>query len=112
MLFSFALGAFVAIQLAAEPAPTAPRQSRSYVLWVSAHQKDCTYWLTDAGMGEKQLKNALRTSYDPTYGLEVLTNPDTPHRCVTKAQRAAKEAGFTSVRVRPGTEKDRSLGIP
>jgi hypothetical protein len=68
--------------------------------------------MTDAGEDADQLSDTLRRNYDVAAGIEILTASDTPRRCVAKAQRAVKRAGFSHVRVRRGTEADRSPGIP
>lgn len=111
MLFVLTLWMLAVTQTAEHP-PTGAVPSRSYLVWVSVDDGECRYWLTDAGLDAKQLKDALSENYDPANGLEVLTSNDTPSRCVTKARRSAARAGFATVRVRLGTEKDRALGIP
>jgi hypothetical protein len=86
--------------------------SNSYRIAVSADGRACTYWLTDAGLDIRQLRDALKDGYDVDRGAEILPNLNTPARCVRGATQAVRRAGFTSVRVRLGTEKDRMHGIP
>ena len=87
--------------------------SQSYGVWVSVDRGKCTYWLTDTGMNDRQLTDALKQKgYEVKRGAEILTNGDTPVRCVREASRAVRRAGFASVRARLGTEKDRMHGIP
>ena len=87
--------------------------SQSYRVWVSVDRRSCTYWLTDTGLDFHQLADALmRDGYKVGRGAEILTASDTPVRCIRDATRAVRKAGFTSIRARPGTEKDRLHGIP
>ena len=85
--------------------------SHSYSVWASTDHGRCIFWLTDAGEDAKQLTESLRQGYDKAAGIEILTSDDTPPRCVSSARKAVLKAGFHHVRVRPGTERDRSPGI-
>ena len=90
-----------------------PDFSQSYGVWVSADKGRCAYWLTDVGLNSRQLTDVLKQSgYEVRRGAEILTDADTPVRCVREAARAARQAGFVNVRARLGTEKDRMHGIP
>lgn len=87
--------------------------SESYAIWVSVDRERCIYWLTDTGLNSHQLTDALeRNGYEVRRGAEILTTDQTPVRCIDEATRAVKRAGFTSIRARRGTEKDRMRGIP
>jgi hypothetical protein len=86
--------------------------SRSYVVWIATDRGRCTFFMTDAGENADQLTETLRQNYDASAGIEILTDSDTSKRCVAKAQKAVKRAGFSRFRVRRGAEADRSPGIP
>ena len=86
--------------------------SRSYVVWIAYNERRCTFFMTDAGEDAKQLTDTLRRNYDATSGIEILTDRETPDRCVAKARKAVSNAGFTHFRVRLGTDADRSPSIP
>lgn len=86
--------------------------SRGYVVWAGSDRGRCNYFMTDVGESAKQLTETLRENYPLSAGIEILTDDDTPARCATIGVRAARKAGFTHVRIRPGTDKDRSPGIP
>jgi hypothetical protein len=86
--------------------------SRSYVVWIAVDEGHCTFFMTDVGEDAAQLTQTLRENYHPRNGIEILTSADTPSRCVRKAQRAVRRAGFSHFRVRRGTDADRSPGIP
>ena len=102
--------------LLATAAPMAIDQadfSQSYGVWVSAVSGRCTYWLTDVGLNSDQLTDALKQNgYEVRRGVEILTDGDTPVKCVREAMRAVRLAGFTTFHARLGTEKDRMQGIP
>jgi hypothetical protein len=99
---------------ASPPTPSPPAQdfSRSYGVWVSVDKGECIYWLTDVGLDAQQLTETLSENYQAQLGIEILTSRDTPKRCVTEARQAASRAGFTLIRARAGTDKDRLHGIP
>jgi hypothetical protein len=80
--------------------------------WVSVDKDQCVYWLTDVGLDGRQLTDALSDGYQAQFGLEILTSSDTPRWCVAEARAAASKAGFTLIRARRGTDKDRLHGIP
>jgi len=86
--------------------------AQSYGVFVSVDQKVCIYWLTDVGLSASQLKDALSDGYETSRGLEILTEKNTPARCVASAHDAALRAGFVKVRARLATAKDRMPGIP
>ena len=86
--------------------------SRSYGVWVSVDQGKCVYWLTDVGLNATQLTEALSNGYQTKLGIEILTSAETPARCVVEARGAVTKAGFTLMRSRRGTDKDRLHGIP
>lgn len=86
--------------------------SRSYVVWIATDRGRCTFFMTDAGEDANQLTETLQQNYNASAGIEILTNSDTPRRCVAKAQKAAKRAGFSLFRVRRDMDADRSPGIP
>lgn len=86
--------------------------SRSYVVRIATDRGQCTFFMTDAGEDADQLTETLRQSYKASAGIEILTDRNTPRRCVTKAQKAVKRAGLSLFRVRRGTDADRSPGIP
>lgn len=87
--------------------------SQSYGVWISVDRGRCAYWLTDVGLDAHQLTDALkRNGYEVKRGAEILTDDDTLAQCVREATRAVRRAGFTSIRARLGTEKDRMHGIP
>ena len=85
--------------------------SRSYSAWTSVVDGACIFFVTDAGLDARQLREEL-SDYDKQAGIEILTSDDTPARCISKARSAVRKAGFQHVRVRPGTDADRSPGIP
>lgn len=90
-----------------------PDFSQSYGVWVSAYQGQCAYWITDVGLSSRQLTDALKQNgYEVRKGAEILTDADTPVRCVRAATRAVRQAGFVNVRARLGTANDRMHGIP
>jgi F420-0:gamma-glutamyl ligase len=68
--------------------------------------------MTDVNESAKELTVTLRENYRAAVGIEVLTDKDTPARCAAAGVRAAQTAGFYHVRIRPGTDADRSPGIP
>jgi F420-0:gamma-glutamyl ligase len=68
--------------------------------------------MSDVNESAKQLTATLRENYKAAVGVEVLTDKDTPARCAAAGVRAAQKAGFHHVRIRPGTDADRSPGIP
>ena len=86
--------------------------SRSFVVWIATDHGHCNFFMTDAGEDADQLTETLRQNYDSTTGIEILTDSDTPRRCIATAQKAVKRAGFVQVRIRRGTDADRSPGIP
>lgn len=86
--------------------------SRSYVVWIKTDRGRCTFFMSDAGEDAHQLTETLRQNYNPSAGIEILTDSDTPRRCVAKAEKAVKRSGFSLFRVRRGTDADRSPGIP
>lgn len=86
--------------------------SRSYVVWIASEARRCSFFMTDVGENAKQLADTLRQNYDPAAGIEILTDADTPARCVSQARKAVRNGGFTNFRVRQGTDADRSPGIP
>ncbi len=86
--------------------------SRSYVVWIATDRGRCTFFMSDAGENADQLTETLRQNYNASAGIEILTDSDTPRRCVAKAEKAVKRAGFSLFRVRRGTDADRSPGIP
>ena len=102
--------------LLATAAPTPAEEagfSQNYRVWVSVDRRSCIYWLTDTGLNPRQLTDALtHNGYEVGRGAETLTTSDTPVRCVRKAMRAIRRAGFVIFRARLGTEKDRIHGIP
>ena len=110
MVWSLFVGALIALPPAA--GPTAPDFSTSYGVWVSLDKGQCMYWLTDVGLDAQQLTDALSNDYQTKLGLEILTSPGTPRRCVAEARASASRAGFTIIRARRGTDKDRLHGIP
>jgi hypothetical protein len=110
MISAFAFAAALAAQIQT-PTDGAPAYSQAYGLGVSVDRGACVYWLTDVGLSAAQLKTALREGYEPTRGLEVLTSPDVPVRCADQARTIAAKLGFTPIRARPLTEKDR-LPLP
>ena len=110
MSFSLFVGALFALRPAASS--TAPDFSRSYGVWVSVDKGECVYWLTDVGLDAQQLRDALSKNYQSQLGLEILTSRSTPKRCVAEARASASKAGFTLIRARRGTDKDRLHGIP
>jgi hypothetical protein len=86
--------------------------SRSYVVWIATDRGQCTFFMTDAGEDADQLTETLRQNYNASAGIEILTDQDTPSRCIAKAEKSVKRAGFSRFRVRRGTDADRSSGIP
>jgi hypothetical protein len=111
MIFALLAAAFAT--LTATGAPLADDDfSRSYVVWISPDEGECIFFMTDAGEDAKQLTETLRAHYDVSKGIELLTDVDTSRRCISKAQKAVKRAGFSRFRVRRGTDADRSPGIP
>lgn len=95
--------------------PAAPPQdfSRSYVIWISVDEGRCVFWLTDAGENASEVTESLSSSgYNKALRIELLTERSTPQRCVRRGRMAVSTAGFTKIRVRRGTERDRSPGIP
>ena len=103
-----------ALLLPLEP-PVAPLKHfvGSYAVWLSANEGRCNFWLTDVGENSSQLTQSLSNGvYDKALGIELLTQRDTPRRCVRQGQLAASKAGFSKIRVRRGTQRDRSPGIP
>lgn len=106
-------------QAADRPAPDFDF-SRSYVVWIAKDAvvwiakdaRPCIFFMTDAGENARQLADTLRRNYDPAAGIEILTNSDTPARCVSQARKAVRNGGFVNFRVRRGTDADRYPGIP
>lgn len=94
--------------------PTVPADlSQGYGIWVSVDRGSCIYWLTDAGLDARQLTETLKEhGYEAGRGADIILDDVVPARCIRDAERAVRRAGFTDVRVRPGTEKDRMHGIP
>ena len=86
--------------------------SRGYVVWAGSDRGRCNYFMTDVGESAAELTETLRQNYPASAGIEVLTDRDTPERCAIIGLKAARKAGFEHVRIRPGTDKDRSPGIP
>jgi transposase InsO family protein len=109
MLIALAVLAVAATQV---EAATPFNFSRGYVVWAGSDGGRCNYFMTDAGESAKQLTDTLRNNYPPSAGIEILTDKYTPDGCATIGARAARRAGFQHVRIRPGTDKDRSPGIP
>jgi hypothetical protein len=109
---------FLALALlasAAQVTRSSPKEtdfSHSYVVWIATDRGRCTYFMTDAGEDADQLTETLRQNYDASAGIEILTVSDSPTRCVAKAEKAIKRAGFSRFRVRRGRDADRSPGIP
>jgi hypothetical protein len=100
-----------ATQVEPRPSPE-PDFSRSYAVWIAYNEGRCTFFMTDAGEDAKQLRDTLRRNYAATAGIEILTDHETPSRCVAKARKAVTNAGFKHFRVRLGTDADRAAGIP
>lgn len=100
-----------AAQSAAGPSTGNDDFSRSYVVWIATDAGKCSFFMTDAGEGADQLTETLRQNYNVAAGIEILTDRDTPRRCVAKAKKAVKRAGISRFRVRRGTDADRSPGI-
>jgi hypothetical protein len=87
--------------------------AQSYPVWVSQQYGRCLYTVTDTSESAEQLVGHLRSpGYDVRLPVELLTETDTPTRCITAGRRAVKRAGFAAIKVRPGTDKDRLPGIP
>lgn len=86
--------------------------SRSYAVWIAHSGGKCSFFMTDVGMNATQLTEVLQKHYDETKGIEILTDQDTPERCVIIGRDAVRDAGFQNFRVRRGTNADRSPGIP
>lgn len=99
-------------QVDTRPSPEPFDFSRSYAVWIVYNERRCTFFMTDAGEDAKQLTDTLRRNYDAAAGIEILTDRETPNRCVAKARQAVSNAGFKHFRVRLGTDADRSPGIP
>jgi hypothetical protein len=110
MLWSLFIAALFALTPTAGSA--AQNFSQSYGVWVSVDDGECVYWLTDVGLNAQQLTDALSHDYQAQLGLEILTSRDTPRRCMAEARASASKAGFTLIRARRGTDKDRLHGIP
>jgi hypothetical protein len=106
------LAIIFAVSMSSAAAPAPFNFSYGYAVWVASYQGKCNYFLTDVGEDAQQLTHTLRENYDVTKGLEVLTSYGAPIDCAAKAVHAARLAGFRRVRIRPGTDKDRSPGIP
>lgn len=111
MLTALILFADVA-KIEGNSSPEAFDFSRSYMVWVATWKGRCTYFMTDAGEDAAQLTETLRSHYDKALGMEILTDGETPRRCIVKARKAVANAGFRHFRVRLGTDRDRSPGIP
>ena len=86
--------------------------SRGYVVWAGSDHGRCNYFMTDVGESAEQLTETLRDNYPLAAGIEILTDNATPKRCAAIGVQAAQKAGFKHIRVRLGTDKDRSPGIP
>ena len=112
---------FFALLGACSPGPqvaTAPTSDNAfaaaYALFVGADAQECVYWLTDTGISNPDdiTRRLARNGYDLKRGIETLYDNDTPPQCIARAQRAATKAGFSKIRARLATEKDRFHGIP
>ena len=92
----------------AQIAAPADKFATSYGMDVGEHEGRCVFFLTDTGMNAAEVTTSLkRDGYDASRGLEVLLTKTTPRRCGELGRKAALKAGFTAVRVRLATDKDR-----
>ena len=88
--------------------------SSAYALFVASREGECVYSLTDTGMthpADVTLK-LRRDGYELTRGMEILYDSETPSLCIATAQKAARNAGFSNIRARLATAKDRFHGTP
>jgi hypothetical protein len=72
----------VASQVVNATSTITPDFSRSYVVWLATDEDQCTFFMTDAGLDADQLTDTLQRNYDAAAGIEILTDNDTPHRCI------------------------------
>ena len=92
----------------AASAASADSFTNSYGLDVGEQQGRCVFFLTDTGMSAAEVTAKLKQDgYDTSRGLEVLLTKTTPRKCGELGRKAALKAGFTMVRVRLATDKDR-----
>jgi hypothetical protein len=96
------------IAVASNAAPAEGAFKNSYGLEVGEYRGQCVFFLTDTGMTDVEVTEALKqNAYDTSRGLEVLLTKATPAKCGELGSIAARKAGFTAIRVRLATEKDR-----
>ena len=89
-------------------APADQKFTNSYGLDVGENQGRCIFFPTDTGMTAPEVTTKLKQDgYDTSRGLEVLLTNTTPRTCGELGRKAALSAGFTAVRVRLATGKDR-----
>lgn len=112
MLFLFSSLALLIGQAERSILPDASRP-HGYRIFASLYEGRCGYGVNDVvGMSARQLRETLSDGYDPTAGLQILIDPDTPPRCVREARRVASGLGFHAVLVRLAEAEDRQGGIP
>jgi hypothetical protein len=89
-----------------------PDFSKSYQIWSQGNDGRCGYVVGDVYVNASQLRRALEADVHKEYGVEFLTSPQTPPRCVENVRRASKLAGFTLFRARPLTKQDENAAVP
>ena len=73
-----------------------------YAAAVSFWDGRCRYWTGDVGFDASGFKEDLRGRFDPNRGITIYFDAAVPAKCVRKARRLAKSAGFSDVRAEMG----------
>lgn len=81
----------------------------SYATSVGYHDSRCSFWTGDVGFDEKGFESDLRSRFDTRNGIVIYHAESVPDRCLKKAKRAAKRAGFNNISYRIG---EVNLGVP
>jgi hypothetical protein len=104
MPVSFALAAVVLVQTAPEPF--------TYLTSVSFNEGRCVYWTGDVGMTAAEFRDDLKDRFDPSTALVVDHHADVPKRCIEKALRMARAAGFSNVVAEAAEPETGRGGVP
>lgn len=78
--------------------PAQPSPLIRYAAAVSFWEGKCRYWTGDVRFDASGFKEDLRTRFDPSRGITIFYDAAVPAKCVRKAQRLARSAGFSDVR--------------
>ena len=80
-----------------------------YVVAVSFWERRCRYWTGDVMFDASGFKDDLRSRFNRSYGITIFYAETVPMKCVRKAQRLVRSAGFSDVRAEMGSV---DLGVP